>query len=141
MRVDPLTQAWTRWFSSIDVALYRLFGGLSPLDWNKLILTTRGRKTGRDISTPLMFQEQGGKLYVVASFGGSDAPPAWYLNLVSDPEVRVERGWSRVACRARTLSPAEKQAVWPKLVGMFPAYADYQRRTTRDIPVVELTRV
>jgi deazaflavin-dependent oxidoreductase (nitroreductase family) len=141
MRVDPLTHAWTRWFSSMDVAFYRLFGGLSPFDWNKLVLTTRGRKTGREISTPLLFFERDGKLYVVASYGGSDTPPAWYLNLENHPEVDVERGWSRTAYRARTLPPPEKQAVWPILVGTYPAYADYQRRTTRDIPVVELTRI
>jgi deazaflavin-dependent oxidoreductase (nitroreductase family) len=134
-------QAWVRWFSSMDVALYRLFGGLSPFNWNKLVLTTRGRKTGREIATPLLFLERDGKLYVVASFGGSDTPPAWYLNLVSEPDVRVERGWSGATYRARTLTPGEKQALWPILVGMYPAYADYQRRTTRDIPVVELTRI
>ncbi len=139
MRVDPLTQAWVRWFSGMDVAQYRLVGGLSPLNWNKLVLTTRGRKTGREISTPLLYLEHDGKLYVVASFGGSDAPPAWYLNLMSHPEVRVERGWSRATYRARTLPAGEKPAVWSRLVGMYPAYADYQRATTREIPVVELT--
>jgi F420H(2)-dependent quinone reductase len=141
MRVDPLTQAWTRWLSQMDVAFYRLSGGMSPLDWNKLVLTTRGRKTGREVSTPLLFLEHDGKLYVVASFGGSDSPPAWYSNLLASPEVQVERGWSRATCRARTLPPEEKQAVWERLVGIYPFYADYQRRTTRDIPVVEITRI
>jgi deazaflavin-dependent oxidoreductase (nitroreductase family) len=125
----------------MDVLFYRLWGNLSPLNWNKLVLTTRGRKTGRQLSTPLLFLEAGGKLYVVASFGGSDAPPAWYLNLSSDPNVHLERGWSSAPYRARTLSADEKQAIWPRLVALYPAYADYQRRTTRDIPVVELAPV
>jgi deazaflavin-dependent oxidoreductase (nitroreductase family) len=141
MAVDPLTQAWTRWFSSMDVAFYRVFGNLSPLNWNKVVLTTRGRKTGRELSTPLLFLPHGGKLHVVASFGGSDTPPAWYLNLVDHPEVQVERGWSRAGYRARTLPPEEKRAIWPALTAMYPAYADYQRRTTRDIPVVELSPI
>jgi deazaflavin-dependent oxidoreductase (nitroreductase family) len=140
MRIDPLMQTWTRWFSSMDVALYRLTGNLSPLNWNKLVLTTRGRKSGRSVSTPLTFFEQDDKLYVIASFGGSDTPPAWYLNLVSHPEVEVERGWSRAKYRARTLPADEKQPIWTRVTGTYPIYADYQRRTARDIPVVELTR-
>jgi hypothetical protein len=67
MRVEPLTRAWARWFSTMDVTFYRMFGNLSPLNWNKLVLTTRGRQTGREISTPLLFLEREGKLYVVAS--------------------------------------------------------------------------
>ena len=139
MRIDPVTETWVRWFSSMDVTFYRLWGNLSPLNWNKLVLTTRGRKTGREMSTPLLFLEAAGKLYVVASFGGSDAPPAWYLNLSSDPVVQLERGWSRAPFRARTLTPEEKEGIWPRLVALYPIYADYQRRTTRDIPIVELS--
>jgi F420H(2)-dependent quinone reductase len=141
MRIDPFMQAWARWFSSMDVTFYRLWGNLSPLNWNKLVLTTRGRKTGRQLATPLLFLETDGKLYVVASFGGSDAPPAWYLNLSSDPNVQLERGWSRAPYRARTLSADEKQVIWPRLVALYPAYAGYQRSTSRDIPVVELAPV
>jgi F420H(2)-dependent quinone reductase len=141
MRVEPLTRAWARWFSTMDVTFYRMFGNLSPLNWNKLVLTTRGRQTGREISTPLLFLEREGKLYVVASFGGSDTAPAWYLNLVATPQVQVERGWSRAPYRARPLPPEEKKTIWASLVRVYPLYADYQRRTTRDIPVVELTRI
>ena len=141
MRVEPLTRAWARWFSTMDVTFYRMVGNLSPLNWNKLVLTTRGRQTGRQISTPLLFLEREGKLYVVASFGGSDTAPAWYLNLVANPQVQVERGRSRAPYRARPLPPEEKKAIWASLVRVYPLYAHYQRRTTRDIPVVELTRI
>jgi F420H(2)-dependent quinone reductase len=139
MRVDPLIREWTRWFSGADVAFYRMFGYLSPLNGSKLVLTTRGRKTGREVSTPLTFLERDGKLYVVASFGGSDTAPAWFLNLVAHPEVQVQRGWSRALYRARPLPPDEKETMWRNLIQVFPMYADYQRRTSRDIPVVELT--
>jgi deazaflavin-dependent oxidoreductase (nitroreductase family) len=92
MRVEPLTRAWARWFSTMDVTFYRMFGNLSPLNWNKLVLTTRGRQTGREISTPLLFLEREGKLYVVASFGGSDTAPAWYLNLVANRRCKWSAG-------------------------------------------------
>src|ERR1700746_2699046 len=87
MRIDPLMQTWTRWFSSMDVALYRLTGNLSPLNWNKLSSPpAAARAAAPFVSTPLTFFEQDDKLYVIASFGGSDTPPAWYLNLGIHPE-------------------------------------------------------
>jgi len=78
---------------------------------------------------------------VVASFGGSDKAPDWYLNLVANPEVTVERRWARGGYRARTLAPEERQEMWPRLVALYPGYADYQRRTSRTIQLVELAPV
>ncbi|MGO9059528.1 MAG: nitroreductase/quinone reductase family protein [Candidatus Binataceae bacterium] len=141
MKIDPMTRVFSRWFSSMHVAFYRLVDGWSPLNWNTLVLTVRGRKTGREISKPLLYLERDGKLYVVASFGGSDKAPGWYLNLVANPEVTVERRWTRGAYRARTLAPEERQEMWPRLVAMYPGYADYQRRTSRTIQLVELAPV
>src|SRR5208282_3522864 len=77
--------------------------------------------------------EHEGKLYVVASFGGSDKAPDWYLNVVANPEVTVEGRWAPGSCRARTLAPEERQEMWPRQVAMYPAYADYQKRTSRTI--------
>ena len=141
MEVDPMTRILARWVSGMHVALYRLVDGWSPINWNTLVLTVRGRKSGREIAKPLLYLERDGKLYVVASFGGSDRPPEWYLNLVANPEVTVERRWARGAYRARTLAPEERQEMWPRLVAMYPAYEDYQRRTARTIQLVELTPV
>jgi proline iminopeptidase len=106
-----------------------------------LILTTHGRKTGREVSTPLLYVEENEKLYLVASFGGNDAHPGWYRNLVANPEVKVERYHGARRYRARSLSPEEASKVWPKLLALYPTYADYQKKTTRVIPVVELTPV
>jgi len=139
MKIDPVTEYFVRFFSASHVFFYRLCGGMSPLNRNTLILTTRGRKTGRRIAKPLLYVEHGGRLYLVASYGGSDSPPGWYRNLVANPEVSVEIGWSRKACRARTLSTEEALSVWPKLLAIFPVYADYQRKTERLIPIVELS--
>ena len=79
------------------------------------------------------------RFYVVASFGGSDVPPTWYQNLTANPEVTVEVGSSRRRYRARTLTTEEAAPIWPRLLEIWPAYATYQTRTTRVIPVVELT--
>ena len=141
MKIDPITRVLSRWISSMHVVFYRLVDGWSPVNWNTLVLTVRGRKTGREISKPLLYLERDGKLYVVASFGGSDKAPDWYLNLMANPEVTVERRWARGVYRARTLASEERQEMWPRLVALYPAYADYQRRTSRAIQLIELAPV
>jgi proline iminopeptidase len=74
----------------------------------------------------------------VASKGGSKRHPGWYLNLEANPDVEVQIGAERRSLRARTASPAEKEALWPRLLEIYRDYADYQARTRRDIPVVIL---
>ncbi len=139
MKWNPLMARVVRGMSSLHAALYRTFGGRELLGRNTLLLTTRGRKTGREIAVPLLYVEDGGCFYVVGSFGGSDTPPGWYRNLVAHPEVTVEVRDGRRRCRARPLEPAQAARVWPKLLAIYPAYAEYQKRTTRVIPVVELS--
>ncbi len=141
MKIDPISKQFVRFFSQMHVAFYRLWGGMSPLNRNTLILTTRGRTTGREISTPVLYVEKDGRLYLVASFGGSDSPPAWYLNLAANPEVKVELGRSRKTCRTRTLAQEEAKSIWPKLLAMYPAYASYQKKTARVFPIAELTPI
>jgi len=102
---------------------------------------TRGRKTGRETAAPLLYVADGERLYVVASFGGSDTPPCWYRNLVVNPEVKAEVGGTTRSYRARTLGADEAKPVWPKLLAIWPAYESYQKRTTRVIPIVELAPV
>lgn len=138
MKMDPFTIEIVRRMSWAHMNFYRMCGGATPLNRNTLILTTRGRKTSREISKPLFFCQQGARVFIVASYGGNDAPPAWYLNLVANPEVKAEIGSSRSTYRARMLTPNEKREVWPKLIAIYPSYNEYQRKTTRDIPVVEL---
>jgi deazaflavin-dependent oxidoreductase (nitroreductase family) len=139
MKMHPLIEATIRGFSRLHTRLFRTFGPNGPGAFRQtLILTTRGRKTGRETSTPLLYIEENGKLYLVASFGGNDTPPGWYLNLTANPEVTVETGHGTRAYRARSLPPDEAGRVWPKLLELYPAYASYQKKTTRVIPVVEL---
>ncbi|MFC5908235.1 nitroreductase family deazaflavin-dependent oxidoreductase [Streptacidiphilus monticola] len=106
-----------------------------------LILTTTGRKSGEPRSTPLIYQRHGDDLLVVASKGGADAPPQWYLNLQAHPEVQVQVLGERFTARARTAEPAEKAELWPIMTATWPAYDSYQQKTERDIPVVVLTPV
>ena len=140
MKMHPMLEGVVRGFSRLHTSLFRRFGLTGPGSFrNTLLLTTRGRKSGREIATPLLYVEEGGKLYVVASFGGNDSHPGWYLNLTAEPRVKVERSDGTKAFRARTLSSEETGSIWPKLLELYPPYASYQKRTTRVIPVVELT--
>jgi deazaflavin-dependent oxidoreductase (nitroreductase family) len=105
-----------------------------------LILTTTGRRTGKQRSTPLIFRQHGDDYLVVASKGGSDQPPAWYLNLQADPAVQVQIKGDKFTARARTATPEEKPDMWREMAEVWPDYDQYQRRTDRDIPVVVLER-
>jgi proline iminopeptidase len=138
MEWNPWVASLARTVGSLHARLFRLFGRTPLLGRNVLVLTTRGRRSGRETTTALFYVEQQGKLYVVASFGGSDTPPGWYRNLVKAPEVGVETRTASGRYRARPLTPAEAEPIWPALLTLWPAYADYQKRTARVIPVVEL---
>ena len=139
MEWNPWLATVVRGASRMHAGVYRMLRGCGLLNRNTLILTTRGRKTGREITVPLLYVEDGGRVYIVASFGGSDTPPGWYLNLLVQPDVRAEIGATRRGYRARTLSADEAKRIWPKLLAIWPQYADYQKRTSREIPIVELT--
>lgn len=106
-----------------------------------LILTTTGRRTGRQHSTPLIFGRHGDDYLVVASRGGSDRPPRWYLNLADQPQVQVQVKGDRFAARARTATPEEKPELWQIMKAQWPDYDRYQKRTKRHIPVVVLERM
>jgi deazaflavin-dependent oxidoreductase (nitroreductase family) len=127
------------------VESYRETGGEVGHDWrggtSTLLLTTKGRRSGEERTTPLIYGRSGDDYLVVASKGGSDEPPAWFLNLMADPEVEVQVLDDRFRARARTATPEEKPEMWREMVGHWPAYDDYQRRTEREIPVVVLERV
>ena len=142
MKMHPLAEGFIRSFSLFHTAFYRWTGLTGPGAFRQtLILTTRGRKTGREVATPLLYVEENGKLYIVASFGGNDTHPGWYRNLAANPEVKVERTQGSQRYHARSLGPEEASKVWPKLLALYPTYADYQKKTTRVIPVVELASI
>jgi deazaflavin-dependent oxidoreductase (nitroreductase family) len=105
-----------------------------------LELTTTGRKSGLERSTMLTSPlQEGTTLVVVASRGGDDKPPAWFLNLQANPDVGVSlRGEPRRAMRARVADSDERARLWPRVVADHSNYAGYQTRTTREIPLVLL---
>jgi F420H(2)-dependent quinone reductase len=142
MKMSPMVEGIVRGFSRLHTQLFRSFGLAGPGAFRQtLLLTTRGRKMGRESATPLLYVEQDGKLYIVASFGGNDVAPGWYRNLTATPEVGVERDKRSGRYVARTLGAEEAGKVWPKLLELYPSYASYQKKTTRVIPVVELTPI
>lgn len=104
-----------------------------------LLLTTTGRKSGQPRTWPLGYIRDGERLIVVASAGGEPKHPAWYVNLRANPKVTVQLRDEAVAMRAETATGAERARLWDQLIAVFPGFADYQRKTTREIPVVILT--
>ena len=124
-----------------QVALYEATGGAEggtlagkPV----IILTTRGRRSGNVRKTPLMRIERDGRYAVVASMGGAPKHPVWYLNMIASPAVTLQDGATMYAMRAREAFGEEKAAWWTRAVAAWPAYADYQAKTERQIPVVVL---
>jgi deazaflavin-dependent oxidoreductase (nitroreductase family) len=103
-----------------------------------LLLTTRGRKSGKLRRTALIYGRDGDAYMVVASNGGSRNHPLWYLNLVADPEVELQVEAKKFSARARTATPAEKARLWPVMAKIFPRYDLYQSKAGRDIPLVIL---
>jgi len=101
-----------------------------------VILTTRGRRTGKIRKTPLMRVEHDGGYAVVASMGGAPKNPVWFLNVLGDPDVTLQDGERVMDLRARVATPDEKRAWWPHAVAAWPDYDKYQAATDRDIPVV-----
>ena len=105
-----------------------------------LILFTKGRRSGQQRSHALIFREHGDAYLVVASNGGTDVPPAWFLNLQADPTVEVQVKGERFHATARVATPAEKPGMWAAMTEVWPDYDEYQKKTSREIPVVVLER-
>lgn len=107
--------------------------------WNgvpTLLLTTRGRRTGKLRRTALIYGQDGHNYVVVASRGGAEHHPQWYLNLVDEPEVEIQVGADRLKGSARTADGEERQRLWTQMAEIWPDYDRYQKKTEREIPVV-----
>jgi deazaflavin-dependent oxidoreductase (nitroreductase family) len=120
-----------------NVSKGRIFGKAFGMPIVKLVTT--GRRSGKERSTMLAAPiVEADRVVLVASFGGDDRHPAWYLNLRANPEVRVTVAGSTRAMIARTATEEERDELWPRITSVFEGYARYQGRTERPIPVVVL---
>lgn len=130
-----------RTINPIVMFLYRISGGRlagrmgsAPI----MILTSVGSKSGRKRTNPVLYLVDGENLVTVASAGGAEKNPTWYWNLMHNPEASVTVKRETKNVRARKASPEERQRLWPLLTAMFPRYAEYAKKTKREIPVVIL---
>lgn len=105
-----------------------------------LLLTTTGAKSGRQRTNPLVYLREGNHLYIFASKGGAPTSPDWYHNLIAHPEVTVEIGKETYQARAIPVTGEERDRIFAKQVKAMPQFGDYQKKTARKIPVIELER-
>lgn len=136
---EPSTSDWAR----KQAELLEESGGTQGTSMNGMpvvLLTTKGNKTGKLRKTPLMRVEHDGEYAVVASLGGAPKHPVWYFNVVADPNVELQDGTDKADYVAREVTGDDKAVWWERAVAAYPDYADYQKKTDRDIPVFVLSR-
>jgi proline iminopeptidase len=131
-------------FGDEHVRRYRETDGAIGHIWRRgskiLLLTTTGRLTGESRTVPLIYEEAGDDVIVVASKGGAAEHPGWYRNLVKEPRVEVQVKGEVFRARARTASGDERARLWELAARQWPDYDEYQQKTDREIPVVVLER-
>lgn len=127
--------------TTIHVFVYRLTRGKFGSEmrgFRVLLLTTTGRKTGKKRTTPLGYFEHDHSYVIIGSNAGSDAHPAWFHNLKSQPHATIQVKDRRLEVTAETAKPDERTQLWTRLVEVAPGYADYAKQTNREIPLVIL---
>jgi deazaflavin-dependent oxidoreductase (nitroreductase family) len=131
---EPSPTQWVR--DQVDL-IERTGGkeGMTMRDMPVILLVTKGAKSGKIRKTPLMRVEHDGAFALVASLGGAPKHPVWYFNLVADPHLELQDGTERSDMVARAVTGDEKAVWWERAVAAYPDYADYQRKTDREIPV------
>jgi deazaflavin-dependent oxidoreductase (nitroreductase family) len=130
-----------RRLSRFHAGLFRMSGGRIGkrlVANDMLLLTTRGRTSGRAHTVPLLYLPDGEAVVVIASWGGRDYHPDWYLNLVADPAATVNIGGVSRPVTARTAAGKERATWWQRALRAYHGYRDYQSRTSREIPIVVL---
>ncbi len=103
-----------------------------------LLLTTTGARSGRRHTTPVMYLREGDRLFVFASKGGAPTHPDWYRNLLAHPDVTVEIGDQTYEALAKPMTGAERDRIYTQWAQMYPQFREYQEKTSRIIPVIEL---
>ena len=139
---EEITNSPTEWVAA-HIQGYLDSDGAKGHEWNgvnALLLTTRGRKSGKLRRTALYYGQDGERYLIVASKGGADDHPAWYLNLMTNPEVQIQIQADTFTAIARPASDEEKPRVWKLMATLFPRYETYQQGTQRAIPVIILER-
>jgi deazaflavin-dependent oxidoreductase (nitroreductase family) len=106
-----------------------------------LLLHTIGAKSGQARINPVAFVNEGDRLVIIASKGGAPTNPDWFYNVLANPLVTVETGNEQFKARATVAAEPERTRLYDQMVAMMPGFAEYQRKTTRTIPVIILTRV
>ena len=132
-----------RLFVKGHVLLYKASGGkhgASISGMPVLLLTTRGRKSGVSRTVPVVRFVDGEQTYVIASMGGQPQHPSWFFNLEANPAVEVQFGPERWRARAEVLSSDQRARVWSRIIAVMPNFGEYQKKTSRVIPVVRLMR-
>lgn len=130
-------------FGQTHVRAYRQTGGERGYHWRGttiLLLTTTGRVSGEERTTPLIFREDGDRWVVVASKGGAPDHPDWFKNLLANPQATIQVKDERFPVRAHAAQGPERARLWGLMTEVWPAYEDYQRKTRREIPVVVFER-
>jgi len=137
---NTVTDVGAKSMNALHRAVWKLSGGRAlrtPFGMPAVELHTTGRKSGQRRSTILTTPlHDDGRVVLVASKGGDDRHPEWYLNLTANPDVELTIDGATRPMRARTASSEEKAELWPRIVSAYKGYGGYQRRTSRDIPVV-----
>jgi deazaflavin-dependent oxidoreductase (nitroreductase family) len=131
-------------FGQEHVRVYRETGGERGYRWRNgtkiLLLSTHGRSSGQERTTPLIHRTDGDTWVVVASKGGAPENPSWYQNLEADPEATIQVRDERIAVRASTAGGPDRERLWRLMAEDWPAYDEYQKKTDREIPVVVFSR-
>lgn len=123
------------------VLLYRLTGGViggRVQSLPVLLLTTTGRTSGKPRTVPVAYLTDGSTYVIIASYAGRPRHPAWFLNLQSHPEATIQVKKRQMPVQAETANPQKRRELWARLMEVAPGYADYQKRTSREIPMVIL---
>jgi deazaflavin-dependent oxidoreductase (nitroreductase family) len=130
-------------FGAEHVRVYRETNGDRGYRWRGtqiLLLTTTGRKSGEQRTTPLIHMVDGDRWVVIASKGGAPEHPAWFQNMVADPEATIQVQAEEIPVVMSTAEGDERARLWAEMLKEWPSYDDYAKKTDREIPVVVLTR-
>ena len=134
--IDELNQAVIKEFRANQGKVTGQIEGMPVL-----LLTMTGAKTGRTLTRPLCYSRDGDRIVIIASYGGAPRNPPWYHNLIANPVVTVEVGSEKFKAKAALAAGAERQRLFDAQARLMPFFADYQKKTRREIPVLTLTRV